>query len=268
MSLAILIHIFRQQFTLFRNQPWLRDEFSNVLEATSKFDVQDTTLELQHVLCTLESNRSQGAERRRPIAWYILKPIRHIYTTLHGDADSAPTRFSTFIRDHDQILWRPSSYPLCNVPSHHPDSTPHTHDASEASKTSAHSVLHGDDALVPVYLDNTFDAPSIHDKVVVPISFHPAHQTTTKSQHVSTTSPDPAPARRGVGLSARSVPPPVPERPETSASLPPLPPTSPPSAVALEYSAYPQTYSDSPDFVSSPSPNPVLENILPTALSW
>ncbi len=54
---------------------------------------------------------------------------------------------------------------------------------------------------------------------------------------------------------------------KTSASLPPPAPTSPPSAVALEHNSYLRTYSDPPDFVSSPSPIPDLENILPTALS-
>ncbi|KAI9454761.1 hypothetical protein BJY52DRAFT_705798 [Lactarius psammicola] len=88
------------------------------------------------------------------------------------------------------------------VPGHHPDSTLHTHDTS-ASEISAHAVLHDDAALVPVSLDGTFDvpsssmpvllcvdgnptdAPSLHDKVLAPMSFHPAHQTTTESRHVS-----------------------------------------------------------------------------------
>ncbi|KAH9055478.1 hypothetical protein EDB87DRAFT_1308654 [Lactarius vividus] len=89
-SLAILIHIFRQQFSLSWNQPWLRDEFSNVLEATSTFKIQDTTLELQHEFCTLWNQIVLKAQTDddRWIAWYVLRPIRHVYTALHGDIDS------------------------------------------------------------------------------------------------------------------------------------------------------------------------------------
>ncbi|KAH9174494.1 hypothetical protein EDB89DRAFT_547015 [Lactarius sanguifluus] len=55
----------------------------------------------------------------------ILRPIRHIYTILHQDTDSAPTRFSLSTDNWDRILFEPSSYPLCNLAGHiHDDSAP------------------------------------------------------------------------------------------------------------------------------------------------
>ncbi|KAH9054630.1 hypothetical protein EDB87DRAFT_98462 [Lactarius vividus] len=201
-SLAILIHIFRQQFSLSWNQPWLRDEFSNVLEATSKFNIQDTTLELQHEFCTLWNQIVLKAQTDddRWIAWYVLRPIRHVYTALHGDIDSTPTQLSISIRDHDQILWRPSSYSLRNVPSHHLDSTPLTHDASEASKTLAYSVLRGYNALVPVNIDNALGIPirtlfqyhfTLLTKPLLKANmFLPLHRTQLLHGEESTTLPD------------------------------------------------------------------------------
>jgi hypothetical protein len=67
LSLAILIHVVRQQFSLFREQHWPYSKFREVLEAASKFDVLDTSPELQHEFCALwnqvvhatdETNRS------------------------------------------------------------------------------------------------------------------------------------------------------------------------------------------------------------------
>ena len=53
LSLAILIHIVRQQFSHFWNMSWPNGEISTVLEAASKFNVQDTLPGLQHEFCAL-----------------------------------------------------------------------------------------------------------------------------------------------------------------------------------------------------------------------
>jgi hypothetical protein len=53
LSLAILIHVVRQQFSIFEEQHWLSSDFPKVLEAASKFDVLDTSPELQHEFCAL-----------------------------------------------------------------------------------------------------------------------------------------------------------------------------------------------------------------------
>ena len=53
LSFAILIYITRQQFTHIRNPSWLPFSISRVLRAASKFNVQDTSPELQHEFCVL-----------------------------------------------------------------------------------------------------------------------------------------------------------------------------------------------------------------------
>jgi len=53
LSLAVLIHITRQQFSHYWKQSWPEDGFLKVLEAASKFNVQDTLPELQHEFCAL-----------------------------------------------------------------------------------------------------------------------------------------------------------------------------------------------------------------------
>ncbi|KAF8260895.1 hypothetical protein EI94DRAFT_1811109 [Lactarius quietus] len=49
----LLIHVTRQQFSLFKNPHWPWSEFSNVLKAASKFNSLDTSPELQHDFCDL-----------------------------------------------------------------------------------------------------------------------------------------------------------------------------------------------------------------------
>jgi hypothetical protein len=61
LSLVILIHVVRQQFNLFNEQYWPWYEFSKVLEAASKFDVLDTSPELQHEFCALWNQVTRGA---------------------------------------------------------------------------------------------------------------------------------------------------------------------------------------------------------------
>ena len=53
LSFAILIYITRQQLTHIRNPSWLPFSISRVLGAALKFNVQDTSPELQHEFCVL-----------------------------------------------------------------------------------------------------------------------------------------------------------------------------------------------------------------------
>jgi hypothetical protein len=72
--------------------------------------------------------------------------------------DSAPMLFSASTTDYDRILLEPSSYPSCNAPSHHPDSTLHTHDVS-TSITLARAVPHDHDNTT-IVLSSSPDSPS------------------------------------------------------------------------------------------------------------
>ena len=117
LSLAILIHVIRQQFDHFGKPSWPEFEISKVLETASKFNVQDTSGELQHDFCALWNQIVLKAQNEddQNIAWDILRPIRKIYVALHRDTDSTPARFSA---SRSIMLRMPSSYPVCNVAGH------------------------------------------------------------------------------------------------------------------------------------------------------
>ena len=271
LSLAILIHVARQQFIHASNCIWPRDNFSEVLEAASKFDVQDTSPELQYNFCALwnqivckgQNNHDQD------LAWLLLRPIRNIYIALHQDTDSAPTQFSAFTRDWSDILEDPSSYPVCNVPAHHPDSSLHIHDGPDsASMTSARVVLpdHDNPALVPFFLlhgpgttsasahaplrvDEDTDAPPLDNHAFFPV------QSTTETQRISFTSPHPVTTLAMQGridtspkMMSLSTPEPLTSPLQAS--------TSPLEFVAVEHAAISHTA----------SPAPIFDDIPPTGL--
>ena len=101
--------------------------------------------ELQHKFCALWNQiiREMQSYGHLWMVFNTLAQIHTIYTTLHQDTHSAPTQFSAYTSDHDVILKGPFSYPLWNIPGHHPDLMPHIHDIS-ASATIAHTVLYDD----------------------------------------------------------------------------------------------------------------------------
>ena len=272
LSLAIFYYIIRQQFILFK-QTRLRTygyDFSQVLKAASKFDVLDTSPELQHEFCELWNQIVHEGSEWTP--WYILRWIRNIYLTLHQHTDSAPTAFSTSTNDEDIILAYPSTYPLCTIPGHRPHPATDIHDLS-ASTATPHPSLHDDTApgptfppdtsslsvITPILVDeNTVDVPPL---VLVPSS--PAHRTATGDVHDSATSPDPADAAAARDNSpARAMPPTI---HAASTSTPSVPP---PSEVSFQNNAdLLASHSGSPEIPPSTSPEPVLENILPTGTS-
>jgi hypothetical protein len=123
--LAILIHSIRHA---------IRSNFSSfrLLPPLSEFDVLNTLPGLQHEFCDLWNTLARNSrDREDPSSSIsILKATRHIYVALHQGTDAAPTSFSASTEDVDDILNRPSSYPLCNIPDHLTDSTPPIHYAS------------------------------------------------------------------------------------------------------------------------------------------
>ncbi|KAH9011965.1 hypothetical protein EDB83DRAFT_348331 [Lactarius deliciosus] len=119
LSLAILIHVIRQQFDHFRKPFWPSSWFLWVLEGASKFDVQDTSPELQHDFCSLWNQVVHRAKNNdQGMVSLILAPIRKIYVYLHQGTDSAPTLFSASTPHWNNILDKPTSYPVCTVAGH------------------------------------------------------------------------------------------------------------------------------------------------------
>jgi hypothetical protein len=67
----------------------------------------------------------KAARRQGPYIFVnLLREIRHLYIALHQGTDAAPTAFSA-TGYFNPILDDPSSYPLCDIASHRPDSTAH-----------------------------------------------------------------------------------------------------------------------------------------------
>ena len=214
LSLLILIHVVRQQFCVNWSLSWPMSEFSKVLEAASKFDVSDTSPELQHEFCALWNQIVRKVNRlfpiplhvRRSMKLYILARIRNVYLALHQDADPALSRLSAFSADEDLSL-RSFSFPLCDTPSHHSDSTAHIHDVS-ASTTIARAVQYDSAALLPASPPSTLSVPPLSAPVPLHVDENItnvprlnnnmvpafAHQTATDSESVldSAASPDPA----------------------------------------------------------------------------
>jgi len=266
LSLAILIHVTRQQFSHMWKPFWPSIAFLKVLEAASEFNVQDTSLELQHEFCALWNQIVLKAQNDndQTIAVYTLGPIRDVYIALHQDTGAAPTRFSASTGDQDDILWRPSSYSLCNVAGHLYDDSAFT--------TFAGTVLHDNSSLVPASLaspealSSSVPAPChvVESLTHMPPldNFHPAHQTTTESLRNLVTSPDLATAGaiRDIVTSAITIPYPS---PKTSASTPPLSFAPPIPAVSLQHNPDLLVPSGFPNPPSSASSNPLLDNILP-----
>ena len=239
LSLAILINVTRQKFSHFW---WFlsRPEFFEILKEISKFNVQDTSPELRHEFCVLWNQIVSKAQdgRNWRMAPFILRRIRNVYVDLHEGTDSAPTQFSPFTGDSDDVLRYPFSYPVCNIPGHHLYSTPHIRDDSIPA-TYAHAIPHDH------YNTANVGSPEIPSSY--PHALHPVDQTTTESRRILATSPDPVTTRGTHGSADTSTP-------EPSTSTPPLKSTastSPIDAFAVQHT--PIGRSPSLDVLPSPS---------------
>ena len=271
LSLVILIHVVRQQFTNFRKRSWSQKfDFSLVLSNASEFDAKDTSSELQHEFCTLWNqivNEAQGGGDWY-MAYYILQQIRNIFLTLHQDTDSAPTQFSASTGDWDNILEHPFSYPVCKVLDHRSGTTPHIHDDG-VSVTLARTIPHDLDntALFPsntspdpppssrhTPLPVFTDALPLHSQIYVPVStqLEVIGQPTTEGRTIPAISLNPVIEPSRMTMSTHS--------PKSNASA------SPPADIAVAHSALSRAPSDDLNVRSSPSPTSVLDAIPPTGL--
>jgi hypothetical protein len=180
-----LIYVTRQQFAHIQNSSWPFDTISNVLEAASKFNVQDTSPELQHEFCALWNQivRQTQNDHDWKVSKRILKPIRHVYIRLHHDTNSAPTRFSASTSEGNDILDDPYSYLVCNVTGHVHDGSPSidpVHNAAlppvsrtslEAPSLPGPAPLHVDESLTPLPpLDNPYPTHQIVDSPRIPLT--------------------------------------------------------------------------------------------------
>ena len=98
-----------------------------VIGGPSGFNIRNTSPGPQHDFCKLWNELVQEARNRGPytIPVEILCEIRQLYISLHQGTDAAPTAFSASTSRADDLLYQPSSYPLCNIASHRPDSAAH-----------------------------------------------------------------------------------------------------------------------------------------------
>jgi hypothetical protein len=181
--LANLTQITHQFFRFYHPLTWVETPLLNdVLGTISKFDMRNTLPELQHEFCALwneiireaskDSDESRSF-RTRHIPFRVLGPIRHIYIALHQDTNATPVAFDASTDDFDSILERLSSYPSCNIPSHH-----------SASET-AHPSSHPSPDLAPT--------PTIPPTVHSIITVAPQHST-----DIGSVPPSPTP---GISLS-------------------------------------------------------------------
>jgi hypothetical protein len=95
--------------------------------ALTQFDVCHTLPRLQHDFCSVwnEAVHEARNSNRSIVFINILYLIRHLYIALHQGTDAAPTAFSASTDSFNFSLLEPSSFPLCDLASHHPDSTAH-----------------------------------------------------------------------------------------------------------------------------------------------
>ena len=258
LSLVILIHIIRQQLTYLQTPPWPYREISSALISASKFDVRDTSLELQHEFCALWNQivRKQLNENNWTISWWmrdVLYSVRGVCTALHQGTDSALTNdFSNFA----------IAGAVCNVPSHVLDES--------APTTFPRTVQQNDHTLAIVSLTSP-DAPSssvptpthVDENLTVPPldNSHPTHQPV----EISLTSPNPSNAGAIEDIVSSGITTSYPT-PEAATSPPPSPSASPPDPIFLQHRADILTSSNLPD-LPSPASGPVRDNVLLTGPS-
>ena len=201
----------------------------------------------------------------------ILGRIRNVYMDLHQGTDSELAQISPSTGNECVILGVPSSYPVCNIPVHHLDSTPHIHNVSApATFACALPHDHNNTALVPSFFaatpslsaraplrvdESLADALPLDNNISVSVSLQPvAHVPATSSNPVTTRV-----THGSTGTSARTK---HLSTPEPSASTPPRPKastSSPPDDVSVEH-----TPTHSLNVLSLPSPAQVLDDMLPT----
>ena len=257
LSLAILIHITRQQFSLFWKSGDVSYGFAEVLSAASKFNVRDSSPELQHEFCALWNQivlKAQNGESS--MAWYILRQTRKVYVALHEGTDCPPRRLSACTGYQDDTMWQVSSYPLCNIPDHHPDSPTLIHDVDASSSVPGPASLHVD--------DNFQAVPLLGNNISVLASSYTYHQTTTETTTESLRNPSISPDSATAAGRARDIDTMFPTilKALTSPSSVPLH-----DAISNQNNPAFLAHPDVPQIPFSASPEPTLDKILPTGPS-
>jgi hypothetical protein len=144
---------------------------SELMEAFTQFDIRHTLPELQHDFCTLWNEAVQEARNRgmysAPI--WILRGIRSLYITLHQGTEAAPTAFSASTDNRDWIMYEPSSYPLCNIASHRPDSTACVPDPNPRSVSPPTQLANPSTSGISRHVKET---------IIIPEPHSPSHPTT------------------------------------------------------------------------------------------
>ena len=256
LSLVILIHIIRQQFTYLQTTSWPVWKISLALWSASEFDVRDTSPELQHEFCALWNQMVRAAQDRRIALYfrlYMLDYIRGVYTALHQGTDSG------LIYDFSDLGIAGT---VCNVPSHVLDeSAPttfprtvqqHDHTLAIASLTSPDAPSSSIPA--PPHVDENLTVPPLDNS-------HPTRQPVD----TSLTSLDPSKADAIQDIVSSGITTSYPT-PEAATSPPPPPSTSPPDLIFLQDKADPLTSSNLPN-LPSPASGPIRNNMLPAGPS-
>ena len=280
LSLAILIHVVRLQFSHFWKMYRSNGSFLQVLEVASKINVQDSLPELRHDFCELWNQIVREVQNKddQTMAFYILGRIRNVFLTLHQQTESAPPiQFSPFTGDQDYILYDPFSYSLCNIPGNHPNYTPpgHIHDddafiqhspgntvpvpsfpasSSDTPTVSAHASIRVDETLTT--------APLLDKNMPHLVSSQPLHHITPETGRIPSTSPSLNPfttlaicGKTDTSARTMRLSPPGPSAP--TSSLTPKASTSSLDAIAVEHTIVSYAGSDVVDIASTPpAPDP------------
>ena len=162
------------------------------LQLLCKFNIHDTLPGLQHEFCALWNELVLEAQSSGPASGsvFLLAMICQLYITLHRGTDAAPTAFSGSTDALDDILDKPSSYPLCNIPGHRSDSAHHVHDLLVEEKSTHHPTT----ALITVRHSDSVQAP-IPRSLQASYPDDPTPYPPDKSSHAprAIVSPDPTP---------------------------------------------------------------------------
>ena len=195
--LAILIRLTRQH---------LRSDYLNhtVLEELSELNIHNTLPKLQHDFCTLWNEIVRKARDQGPRSTHvgILRLIRHPYITLHQGTGVAPTAFSASTKQYDDILFKPSSYPFCNLASHHPDSISQISNSHEVPLPTPLGSSPDASSYPPADIGDTASrqAKQVNNVMGLPLSSNP---TTTRETGVTSHGPDMNPQTKRVHFSSR-----------------------------------------------------------------
>jgi hypothetical protein len=262
LSLAILIHIARQQFIHIGKSSWPSRAITTMLEEASNFDVQATPPELQHEFCALWNQIVRGAHINSDIPGDVLRPMRNLYIVLHQGTNSAPTRFSESSTGEISLTLSMSfSYPVCKVAGHnHNDpavapTVPHVNalfPASPASPVASSFPLHA-----PFHIDESLaTVPPLGGPRSLHRTIGPLHTPVTSPDHATTG------AMQDTTASGITTSHPI---PLTELPTPELFTRRSP-AISFQNNADPLTHSDSPNLPSSASIL-ILDNLLSTGPS-